>query len=55
VQLAEKMGAAVLIDRDVIDVGQRDASLSKTECDRLRRIAGPVFDAAKALLFRGRD
>ena len=54
-QLADEIGTAVLIDRDVIDVGHRDPGLAQTECDRLRGKAGPVLDAAEALLFRGRD
>jgi hypothetical protein len=55
VHLTHNIGAAILIDRDVIDVGQRDAGLGQTECDRLQGKAGPVLDAAEALLLRGRD
>ena len=49
------MGAAVLVDRDMIDIGQRNAGLAQAVCDRLRGKAGPMLDAAKALLFGGCD
>src|SRR5262245_57855567 len=51
VQLADEIGTAVLIDRDVVDLGQRDTRLAQTKCDRLRGKASPVLDAAKAFLF----
>ena len=47
--------ARLSIDRDVIDVLERDASFAQAIVDRVRRQTCPVFDAAKTFLFGGRD
>ena len=54
-KLPEEIGPAVLIDRDMLDVGQLKTCLPQAVGDRLRRKAGPVLDAAEALLLRCRD
>ena len=54
-ELAQQIGATVLIDRDMIDVGERDACLAQAIGDRLRGKARPMLDAAEALLLGGRD
>ena len=42
-------------DRDVIDVGQRNAGLGQTVADRLARETAPVLDAPEAFLLDGGD
>src|SRR5205085_9389434 len=47
--------ARLSIDRDVIDILERDAFLAQAIVDRVRRQTCPMFDAAKTFLFGGRD
>ena len=54
-QFPQEIGPAVLIDGDVLDIGERDARFPQTIGDRLRREAGPMLDATKSLLFRRRN
>ena len=51
--LTEDIRAAVLIDRDSIHVGKRDAGLLQAIADRFGRESGPVLDSAQPLLFHG--
>src|SRR5215467_2531956 len=48
--LAQKVRAAVLIERDMIHVGQAHAGLTQTIIDGLRGKTRPVLDATEALL-----
>ena len=50
-ELPEEIGPAVLIDGDVLDVGQREICLPQAIGDRLGREAGPMLYAAESLLF----
>ena len=49
------IGAAVLVDGDMVHVGEAEARLAQAICDRLRGETRPVLDAAKALLLGGGD
>src|SRR5215207_292513 len=49
-ELAPAVGAVVTVDRDMLDVGERDAGLSQAIADRFAGKAAPVLDAAEALL-----
>ena len=53
--LAPKIGAAVLIKCEMIDISEADAGFAETVCNRKRRETRPMFDPAKALLFHGCD
>src|SRR6266567_288647 len=48
--LAQQIEAAVLVERDVVHIGQLDARLAQAIGDRLCGKAGPMLDTAKALL-----
>jgi hypothetical protein len=52
---AQRLGAAVLVDGDMVDIGEPQPSLAKAISDGVRRKPGPVLDSAEALLFGGRD
>src|SRR5437763_12673868 len=54
-QLPEQIGPVVLINGDVLDIGQSEAGFTQTVSDRLRRKAGPMLDATKSLLFCRRN
>src|SRR5215471_4399321 len=54
-KLAVKIGPAVLVECNVLDVRKSDTGLSKTVGNRLGRKASPVFHATKSLFFRSRD
>ena len=45
----------IAVDGDVIDAVERDAGFIEAIADRGGRESRPMFDAAEALLFRGRD
>ena len=45
----------ITVDGDVIDIPQREARVGQTPLHGLGGQAGPVFDAAEALLFSGGD
>src|SRR5271166_6879989 len=49
-ELAQPVGAAVLVDGDMIDVGERESRLAQAVGDCLRREPGPMLKAPKALL-----
>src|SRR5690242_5709888 len=53
--LLYKIGLRILIDRDVMDLGELDTPSLQTIPDRLRRKARPVLDPPEALLLRSRD
>ena len=53
--LAHKIGATVLIERDVIHIREPDTCLAQAIGDGLRGKPGPMLDAAEALLLGGRD
>ncbi len=53
--LAQQMRTAVLVDCDVVDVGEAHAGLAQAIGDGLGGKAGPVLDAAEALLLGGGD
>ncbi len=52
--LAHAVGAAVLIDRDMVDIGEAQPGFAQAVGDGLRGKPRPMLDAAKALLFGGR-
>ncbi len=54
-ELPAEVGRRVLVDGDVLDVGERHARLVETIADGHLRKAGPVLDAAEALLLGGGD
>ena len=54
-KLADEIGPAVLIDRDVVHVTQTHPCLAQAILNRLRRKTGPVLHAAKSLLLGGGD
>ena len=43
------------VDRNMIDIGQFEPAFAQAIIDRARRQTGPMFDPAKALLFRRGD
>ena len=49
------VGAAVLIDRDVVDVVESNAGLAQAIGDRLRGKPGPMLDPPEPLLLRRGD
>jgi hypothetical protein len=49
-----QIGPVILIDRDVLYIGQLQTRLKQTIFDGLRRKTRPMFDAPKSLLFCGR-
>src|SRR5712691_3416969 len=51
----EEIGAAVLIDRHVVDVGQAQARLAQAIADGFARESSPMLDATKPLLLGRRD
>src|SRR5262249_27243283 len=52
-KFAPEVGAAVLIERDMIQLAETDAGFAQAISDRLGGKSRPVLDAAKALFFRG--
>src|SRR5205807_6884770 len=48
---AQIVHARFSIDRDVLDLAQRNFSLLQNVIDRVGRQTGPMFDPAKTLLF----
>ena len=52
-ELAQPVGAAVLIDGNVIDIGERELRLPQAISDGLRGKTRPMLDAAEALLLGG--
>src|SRR4051812_42631440 len=54
-ELLAQMCAAVLVDRNVVDVRERRLGLAQTIRNRLTGKSGPMLDAAKAFFFRGGD
>ena len=54
-ELAPAIGAIVAVDRDVLDVAQRDAGLGQAVADRFAGEAAPVLDAPEALFLDGGD
>ena len=48
-ELSEQIGPVVLINRDMLDLGEGNAGLRKAIRDRLRRKARPMLNAAEAL------
>src|SRR5690606_1166399 len=54
-ELAPKMRIAVLVERDVVDIRQRDAGLLQAISDRLRGKASPMLEPAKTFFLGGRD
>lgn len=50
-----KFGATVLVECDVVHVAQLDPRLAQAIGDRMCGKAGPMLDAAKALLLGRRD
>ena len=54
-RLAQQVHAAAARNRPDVDVGRRRAGHLQAACDRARRKAGDVLDAAEALLFERRD
>src|SRR5690348_17500080 len=54
-ELAREMGRAVLVECDVIDVGQCNSSFRQTISDRLRRETGPMLLSTESFLLRRRD
>jgi hypothetical protein len=53
--LAQAVGATVLIDGDMIDVGEGEPRLAQAIGDGLGGESRPMLDAPEALLFRRRD
>jgi hypothetical protein len=53
--LPEQIGPVVLINGDVLDIGEPEARFAQAVGDRVRREAGPMLQAAKSLLFRRRN
>ena len=51
-QPAQEICFWIAVNGDVVDLGELGASLSEAIADCLRRKAGPVLDAPKALFFR---
>ena len=49
-ELAQKIGATVLIDGHMIDIRERNAAFIEAIGDGLRREARPMLDATEALL-----
>src|SRR5437016_4083654 len=49
--LAQTLGAAILVDRDVIEIGEAQACFTQAIGNRFRRKPCPMLDAAKPLLF----
>jgi hypothetical protein len=47
-----KIGPAILIDRNMIDIGQRQPGIFKAPGNGLAGEASPMLDPAKAFLFR---
>ena len=54
-ELAPAVGAVVAVDRDVLDVAQRDPGLGQAIADRFAGEAAPMLDAPEALLLDGGD
>ncbi len=54
-ELAPAVGAIVAVDRDMLDVGQRDTGFGQAITDRFARKAAPVLDAPEALFLDGGD
>ena len=54
-ELPQLVGAAVLVDRDMVDVAQARAGFREAIGDRLRGKAGPVLDAPEPFLLGGGD
>src|SRR5262245_13975398 len=52
-ELAQNIGPAVLIDRDMVHVVQVQLRLAQAIFNRLGRKTSPVFDAAKAFFLCG--
>ena len=51
-QLPEEIGPAVLIDRNMLNIGQGEACFPQAVGNCLRGKASPMLHAAEALLFR---
>jgi len=54
-KLAPAVGAIVAVDRDMLDVAQRDAGFGQAVADRFAGEAAPMLDAAEALFLDGGD
>src|SRR5262249_54925323 len=54
-QLSKEIGAAVLVDRGMLNIRESKACFPQTIGDRLAREAGPMLYAAEPLLFYSRD
>ncbi len=54
-ELAPAVGAIVAVDRNVLDVGQRDAGFGQAVADRFAGEAAPMLDAAETLFLDGGD
>ena len=54
-ELAPAIGAIVAVDRDMLDVGQRDIGFGQAISDRFAGEAAPVLDAPEALFLDGGD
>ena len=52
---ASQVGTGVLVDRDMVHLGQRDAALLEATADRFGGKAGPVLDAPEAFFLGGGD
>ena len=52
-ELAPTVGAVVAVDRDMVDVGQRDACFGQAVADRFTGEPAPMLDAAETLLLDG--
>src|SRR5262249_32153435 len=52
-QLPKEIGSAVLIDRNMLNIGKGEACFPQAVSNCLRREASPMLHAAEALLFRG--
>ena len=50
-ELAPAVGGIVAVDRNMVDIGQRDPCLAQAIADRFAGKAAPMLDAAKTLLF----
>ena len=53
--LAQPVGAAVLIDGDMVNFGERELSLAQAIGDGVGRKSGPMLDAPEPLLLGRRD
>jgi hypothetical protein len=54
-ELPQEISAIILIDRDMLNVGQPDTRFSQAVSDRLGWEAGPMLHTTKAFLLRRSD